>query len=90
MSHILLFFQHVCRNADFLSSIDVLIVDQMNALGMQNWEHFQVCISVQSGSLINTVLLVCTLKFEFTAQRNTGYGFLSHQTMVSGRLVSAS
>ncbi|KAI0090475.1 digestive organ expansion factor [Irpex rosettiformis] len=33
------------KNADFLSSIEMLIVDQTDALTMQNWEHVQFVLS---------------------------------------------
>ncbi|KAL5484956.1 UTP25 [Sanghuangporus weigelae] len=33
------------KSADFLSSVEILILDQMNALSMQNWEHLQFVLS---------------------------------------------
>ncbi|KDQ57420.1 hypothetical protein JAAARDRAFT_177545 [Jaapia argillacea MUCL 33604] len=33
------------KNGDFLSSIEMLIVDQLDALTMQNWEHVQFVFS---------------------------------------------
>jgi U3 small nucleolar RNA-associated protein 25 len=41
----MIFADGVHRNADFLSSIEILIVDQMDALMMQNWDHVQFVMS---------------------------------------------
>jgi len=33
------------KSSDFLSSIEILVIDQMNALTMQNWDHVQFVLS---------------------------------------------
>ncbi|KAG6836235.1 hypothetical protein H0H93_009927, partial [Arthromyces matolae] len=33
------------KNADYLSSIEILVVDQLDALSMQNWEHVKFVLS---------------------------------------------
>lgn len=35
----------LCRSADFLSSVEIVIADQLDCMTMQNWEHVQFIFS---------------------------------------------
>ena len=67
------------RNFDFLSSIDILVADQVDCLTMQNWEHTQVPILTGEyyPLLTNVPSSVCLFPPQSAPKRVARYGFFS-------------
>jgi hypothetical protein len=70
------------RSADFLSSIEILVVDQMDALTMQNWEHVQVADVLQRAPSQTHDHPVCLQQPEPDAERVARCRLLPHQAVV--------
>lgn len=66
------------RNFDFLSSIDILVADQVDCLTMQNWEHTQVrVLTGEYYLLLTNVPSVCLFPPQSAPKRVARYGFFS-------------
>ena len=80
------------RHGDFLSSIEVLVVDQLDVLNMQNWSHLQVKSTDFIPSRIN--LTSSSIAHLFIPQpltkRVSRLRLLSHQALVLGWTVRVS
>ena len=83
-----LFISHIIvRNGDYLSSVELLVIDQMDALTMQNWDHVKVFHFPQLNSR-SKPFVVCDGPCQPTAKGIARYRFLPHKALVLGRIVS--
>lgn len=73
------------RNFDFLSSIEILVADQVDCLTMQNWEHTNVSVVTRGYQiLVTSGPLVCLFPPQPIANRVARHRLFPHQALVLG------